>query len=87
MDTLHIPEFKKNAKAEGAIIVYGDEASFRQSPTLHQTWSPVNKQPGIPSKGQRNSQKIFGAVELYSGNFLYKHKEDNFNSETKVQAC
>jgi len=73
MDTLHVPEFKKIAKAEGAIIVYGDEASFRQSPTLHQTWAPVNAQPKILSKGQRNSQKIFGAVELYSGNFLYKH--------------
>jgi transposase len=85
MDTLHIPEFKKNAKAEGAMIVYGDEASFRQSPTLHQTWSPVNEQPRIPSKGQRNTQKIFGAIELYSGNFLYKHKEDNFNSETYVE--
>jgi len=67
------------------MIVYGDEASFRQSPTLHQTWSPVNAQPRIPSKGQRNSQKIFGAIELYSGNFLYKHKEDNFNSETYVE--
>src|SRR3990172_681866 len=81
MDTLHLPESKKNAKEEGAIIVYGDEASFRQSPTLHQTWSPVNAQPKILSKGQRNSQKIFGAVELHSGKFLYRHKEANFNSE------
>jgi transposase len=64
---------------------YGDEASFRQSPTLHQTWAPVNAQPKILSKGQRNSQKIFGAVELYSGNFLYKHKEANFNSETYIE--
>ena len=85
MDTLHLPESKKNAKAEGAIVVYGDEASFRQSPTLHQTWSPVNAQPKILSKGQRNSQKIFGAVELHSGNFLYKHKEANFNSETYIE--
>jgi len=85
MDTLHVPEFKKNAEAEGAIIVYGEEASFRQSPTLHQTWSLVNAQPKIPSKGQRNSQKIFGAIALYSGDFLYKHKEDNFNSETYVE--
>jgi transposase len=65
--------------------VYGDEASFRQSPTLHQTWAPVNTQPKILSTGQRNSQKIFGAVELYSGNFLYKHKEANFNSETYIE--
>jgi len=85
MDTLHVPESKKNAKEEEAIIVYGDEASFRQSPTLHQTWAPINAQPEIPSKGQRNSQKIFGAVALYSGDFLYKHKEANFNSETYIE--
>jgi len=85
MDTVHLSEFKKNAEEEGAIIVYGDEASFRQSPTLHQTWSPVNVQPRIPSKGQRNSQKIFGAIALYSGDFLYKHTEDNFNSETYIE--
>lgn len=85
MDKVHVPKSKKKAREEGAIIVYGDEASFRQSPTLHQTWAPVNSQPKILSKGQRNSQKIFGAVELYSGKFLYKHKEDNFNYETYVE--
>jgi len=63
------PNLKKTPKQKGAIIVYGDEASFRQSPTLHQTWAPVNAQPKILSKGQRNSQKIFGAVELYFRKF------------------
>lgn len=85
MDTLHLSQSKKNAREEGAIIVYVDEASFRQSPTLHQTWAPVNAQPEILSKGQRNSQKIFGAVELYTGDFLYKHKEENFNFETYIE--
>ena len=85
MDTLYAPEFKKTLNKKGAIIVYGDEASFRQSQTLHQTWSLVNAHPRIPSKGQRNSHKIFGAIALYSGDFLYKHKEDNFNSETYVE--
>lgn len=85
MDSLHLSESKKNAKAEGAIIVFTDEASFRQSPTLHQTWAPINAQPRIPSKGQRNSQKIFGAVSLYSADFLYKHKEENFNYETYIE--
>jgi transposase len=85
VDTLHVSQFKKNAKAEGAIIVYEDEASFRQSPTLHQTWAPVNCQPQILTTGQRNTQKIFGAIALYSSDFLYRHKEDNFNYLTYIE--
>lgn len=76
---------KKTAKEEGAIIVYGDEASFQQSPTFHQTWAPVNVQPKVLSKRQRNSQKIFGGIELYSGKFLCKHKEENFHAETYIE--
>ena len=30
MGALHVPESKKNAKSEGAVIVFEDEASFRQ---------------------------------------------------------
>ncbi|OOP57135.1 MAG: hypothetical protein AYP45_05200 [Candidatus Brocadia carolinensis] len=85
MDTLHVPELKKNAKEGGAIIVYGDEASLQQSPTFHQTWAPVNVQPKVLSKRQRNSQKIFGGIALYSGKFLYKHKEENFHAETYIE--
>jgi transposase len=85
VDPLHLPQFKKNAKEENAKLVFVDEASFRQSPTLHETWAPVNHQPAILSKGQRNTQKIFGAVELYSADFLYRHREDSFNHETYME--
>ena len=34
MGTLYLPKSKKNAKSEGAVIVFEDEASFRQTPTL-----------------------------------------------------
>lgn len=86
MDSLYLSESKKNSKIENAKIVFIDEASFRQTPTLHQTWSLVNSQPKIPSKGQRNTQKIFGAVDLYSSDFIYMHKtNDNFNYETYIE--
>jgi len=53
---------------------------------LHQTWALVNSQPKIPSKGERNTQKIFGAVELYSAHFVYTHKKEKyFNHETYVE--
>jgi transposase len=82
MDALHLSESKKNAQAEGAIIVFTDEASFRQSPTLHQTWAPRNHRPQIPTRGERNTQKVLGAVALHSAKFLYRHQTDYFNHLT-----
>jgi len=44
---------------EGAVIVFEDEASFRQTPTLHATWARLGSQPQIPTRGERHTQKIF----------------------------
>jgi len=79
VDSLHLSQSKKNAKAEGAVIVYVDEASFRQSPTLHQTWAPLNCRPEIPTRGERNTQKILGAVSLLDAKFAYRHQTEYFN--------
>ena len=82
MDSLHLSEPKKKAQAERAVIVYIDEASFRQSPTLHQTWAPRNSQPRIPTRGERHTQKILGAVALREARFVYRHQTEYFNSQT-----
>lgn len=66
------------------MIVFEDEASFRQSPTLHQTWAPLNSQPKIPTRGERNSQKILGAVSLYEIKFVYHHQTEYFNADTYI---
>jgi transposase len=51
--------------------LFTDEASFRQDPTLYRTWARRGQQPLIPTTGQRNTQKIFGAVDLYRAKFHY----------------
>jgi transposase len=79
---LYLSQPKKKAQEEGAVIAYVDEASFRQTPTLHQTWAPLNSQPQIPTRGQRNTQKILGAVSLYQGQFVYRHQTEYFNTQT-----
>ena len=84
MDSIHLSELKKKAIDEKAVIVFEDEASFRQSPTLHQTWAPRNSQPRIPTRGERNSQKILGAISLYESKFTYKHQTEYFNSKTYI---
>lgn len=82
MDPLHLSQSKRNAQAEGALIVYEDEASFRQSPTIHQTWAPRNCRPEIPTRGQRNTQKILGAVALRPVRFAWRHQTEYFNHHT-----
>jgi len=84
MDPVYLPQSKKNAKRENAVIVYEDEASFRQTPTFHRTWAPLNSQPKIPTHGQRNTQKIFGAIALLSGDFQYMHLEGSFDYESYI---
>ena len=64
------------------MIVFEDEASFRQTPTLHATWARRGSQPQIPSRGERHTQKIFGAVRLDDAGFIYLHQEDYFQWET-----
>ena len=64
------------------MIVYVDEASFRQCPTLHQTWAPLNCRPEIPTRGERNTQKILGTVSLQDARFAYRHQTEYFNHAT-----
>jgi transposase len=82
VDALHVSQSKKNAQREGAVIVFEDEASFRQTPTLHATWARRGSQPQVPTRGERNTQKIFGAVRLDRGQFIYQHQQDYFQWET-----
>lgn len=64
------------------MIVFTDEASFRQTPTLHATWARRASQPHISTRGERHTQKIFGAVSLQGARFIYLHQQDYFQWET-----
>ena len=81
MDERNLPRFKKKAYKEGCPIIFEDECSFRQDPTLHATWSRVGKQPLIPKTGQRKTMKIFGCVDITKNRFIYK-TDAVFNAAT-----
>lgn len=51
---------------------------------MYQTWAPRGEQPLIPTTGQRNTQKIFGAVALRQPRFHFR-ADDVFNGETYAQ--
>ncbi len=62
-------------------MIFEDEVSFRQDPTMYQTWAKLGCQPLIPTTGQRKCLKYFGSIEIYSGRFIYKCAEV-FNAYT-----
>jgi transposase len=64
------------------VIVFEDEASFRQTPTLHATWARRGGRPQIATRGERHTQKVFGAVRLDNAHFVYQHQQDYFQWET-----
>lgn len=63
------------------MLIFEDEASFRQDSTLHATWSRRGVQPTVSVTGARKSVKIFGCVDVFSANFLYQ-QNTVFNSST-----
>jgi transposase len=82
VDSLYASESKKNAQNEGAVIVYEDEASFRQTPTLYRTWARRGQQPQIPTRGERHTQKVLGAVSVPEGDLVWRHQTEYFNAQT-----
>jgi transposase len=74
------PAILKQARELGAVILFGDEVSFAQWGSLSRTWGPKGKQTKVPTSGKRKGLKIFGVIEVYQGDFIYKECEGRFNS-------
>ena len=74
------PEILKLAKEKGALIMFGDEASFPQWGTLSYTWAKKGHQPVVKTSGRRKAIKVFGLIEYFSGRFFYKTMEGRLNS-------
>jgi len=76
------PELLTLAKKKGAMILFGDEASFAQWGSLSYTWAPKGQQPTIRTSGKRKAYKIFGLIDYFSGTFFYKAHTGRFNFES-----
>ena len=76
------PYILRFAQALGAMILFGDEASFAQWGSLSYTWAPKGKQPTLKSSGLRRAYKIFGLIDYFSGAFFYKSHTGRFNSDS-----
>jgi hypothetical protein len=61
------PAIVKQAQANGAVILFADEAAFALWGSLSRTWAPRSQQPVVKTTGRRKGMKLFGAIEFFSG--------------------
>lgn len=76
------PEILWQAKQQQALLLFVDEASFAQWGTLAYTWARRGHQPEVPTSGKRKAYKVFGAVDILSGQLFYQGLDARFNSQT-----
>jgi len=74
------PEILRLAEEKGAMILFGDEASFAQWGSLSYTWARKGQQPTVKTSGIRKAYKIMGLIDFLSGAFFYKAHTGRFNS-------
>ena len=78
------PALLARAKSIGALILFGDEASFAQWGSLGYTWAPVGQQPLVKTTGKRKAYKTFGLIEFFSGRLFYQGIEGRFNADSYI---
>ena len=74
------PGILKAATARGALILFGDEASFPQWGTLSYTWARRGQQPQVKTTGKRKAYKTFGLIDYFSGRFFHQSITGKFNA-------
>jgi transposase len=79
--TEEYPEIRKRAAAEGAVILFADEAAVRTDHHSGTTWALVGQTPTVSSTGDRKTIMMVSAVSaqgalrfhLHEGSFTSKH--------------
>jgi transposase len=70
-----ISYIKKKCRQERGVIIFEDEAAFRQDVTIFRSWFRKGRRTYIPSLGQRNTQHVYGAISLPGARFSYRFTE------------
>lgn len=76
------PEILRQAREQGALLLFEDEASFAPWGSLGYTWALAGQQPTVPTSGKRKGYKVFGAIDYWSGRTFFRRHEGRFNSES-----
>ncbi len=76
------PSIVNKARAERALLLFGDEASFAQWGSLSYTWAVKGQQPVVATTGIRRGYKVFGMLDYFTGQLFYQGHTDKFKAET-----
>ena len=80
--TVAWPAILRAARRQGALLLFGDEASFAQWGSLGYTWALRGQQPLVQTTGKRKGYKVFGLIDYFSGR-LFSHGHDGrFTAES-----
>ncbi len=74
------PAILAAARRQGALLLFGDEASFAQWGSLAYTWAKRGQQPVVKTGGKRKGYKVFGLIDYFTGQLFYQGHTDRFNA-------
>lgn len=74
------PAILRLARQRGALLLFGDEASFAQWGSLSYTWAPRGQQPLVSTCGKRKAYKTFGLIDYFSGRLFYQGHSGRFTA-------
>jgi transposase len=76
------PVLVQVARRSGALLLFGDEASFAQWGSLGYTWAKRGQQPVVKTGGKRKGYKIFGLIDYFTGHLFWQGHTGRFNAES-----
>jgi transposase len=74
------PGIVRLAQRSGALLLFGDEASFAQWGSLGYTWTVRGQQPVVKTGGKRKGYKVFGLIDYFTGRLLWSGHSGRFNA-------
>jgi transposase len=75
------PALVQMARRRGALLLFGDEASFAQWGSLGYTWALRGQQPVVKTGGKRKGYKVFGLIDYFTGRVFWRHT-GRFNAQS-----
>jgi transposase len=74
------PAILRDARRLGALLLFGDEASFAQWGSLSYTWAVRGQQPLVRTTGKRKGYKVFGLLDYFSGRLFWHGHDGRFTA-------
>jgi transposase len=79
------PAIVEEAQRKGALLLFGDEASFAQWGTLGYTWARRGCQPTVKTTGIRKAYKVWGLVDYFTAQLFWQGQTGRFRAESYCQ--